>query len=60
MNVSISRLKWTTHDHGLSHLLSCVNAWKLTGNLRARELALRATSCYRRFNAGGVIQAGEI
>ncbi|MBX4777660.1 MULTISPECIES: glycoside hydrolase family 88 protein [Klebsiella] len=52
-------IKVDTHDLGFLYLLSCVNAWKLTGNLRARELALRAAELlYRRFNAtAGVIQA---
>lgn len=53
------QIKVDTHDLGFLYLLSCVNAWKLTGNLRARELALRAAELlYRRFNAtAGVIQA---
>ncbi|MCW8114166.1 glycoside hydrolase family 88 protein [Yersinia intermedia] len=48
-----------THDLGFLYLLSCVNAWKLTGNQRARELALRAAELlYSRFNhTAGVIQA---
>ncbi|TKI07659.1 glycoside hydrolase family 88 protein [Martelella alba] len=48
-----------THDLGFLYQLSCVNAWKLTGNIRARELALRAAELlYRRFNpVAGVIQA---
>lgn len=52
-------IKVDTHDLGFLYLLSCVNAWKLTGNLRARGLALRAAELlYRRFNATvGVIQA---
>lgn len=56
------QIKVDTHDLGFLYLLSCVNAWKLTGNLRARELALRAAELlYRRFNAtAGVIQAWEI
>lgn len=53
------QIKVDTHDLGFLYLLSCVNAWKLTGNLRARELALHAAELlYRRFNAtAGVIQA---
>lgn len=53
------QIKVDTHDLGFLYLLSCINAWKLTGNLRARELALRAAELlYRRFNAtAGVIQA---
>ena len=44
-------IKVDTHDLGFLYLLSCVNAWKLTGNLRARGLALRAAELlYRRFN----------
>nr|WP_270094492.1 glycoside hydrolase family 88 protein [Leclercia adecarboxylata] len=54
-----SRIKVDTHDLGFLYLLSCVNAWKLTGNTRARSLALRAAELlYQRFNAtAGVIQA---
>ncbi len=53
------RIKVDTHDLGFLYLLSCVNAWKLTGNTRARSLALRAAELlYQRFNAtAGVIQA---
>ncbi|EAC1132062.1 glucuronyl hydrolase [Salmonella enterica subsp. enterica] len=53
------QIKVDTHDLGFLYMLSCVNAWKLTGNLRARGLALRAADLlYRRFNAtAGVIQA---
>ncbi|HBC83772.1 MAG TPA: glucuronyl hydrolase [Escherichia sp.] len=53
------RIKVDTHDLGFLYLLSCVNAWKLTGNTRARSLALRAAELlYLRFNAtAGVIQA---
>lgn len=53
------QIKVDTHDLGFLYLLSCVNAWKLTGNLRARSLALRAAELlYRRFNkTAGVIQA---
>lgn len=53
------QIKVDTHDLGFLYLLSCVNAWKLTGNLRARGLALRAAErLYRRFNeTAGVIQA---
>ncbi|WP_249358506.1 glycoside hydrolase family 88 protein, partial [Citrobacter sp. wls757] len=53
------QIKVDTHDLGFLYLLSCVNAWKLTGNLRARGLALRAADLlYRRFNeTAGVIQA---
>ena len=52
-------IKVDTHDLGFLYLLSCVNAWKLTGNRRARELALRAAELlYQRFNpTAGVIQA---
>ena len=52
-------IKVDTHDLGFLYLLSCVNAWKLTGNIRARCLALRAAELlYQRFNAtAGVIQA---
>lgn len=53
------QLKVDTHDLGFLYLLSCVNAWKLTGNTRARDLALRAAELlYQRFNTtAGVIQA---
>lgn len=53
------QIKVDTHDLGFLYLLSCVNAWKLTGNRRARALALRAAELlYHRFNAtAGVIQA---
>lgn len=52
-------IKVDTHDLGFLYLLSCVNAWKLTGNIRARTLALRAAELlYQRFSAtAGVIQA---
>ncbi|TCQ76505.1 unsaturated chondroitin disaccharide hydrolase [Raoultella ornithinolytica] len=52
-------IKVDTHDLGFLYLLSCVNSWKLTGNQRARELALRAADLLcQRFNAtAGVIQA---
>ncbi|WP_413728576.1 glycoside hydrolase family 88 protein [Sodalis sp. RH19] len=52
-------IKVDTHDLGFLYLLSCVNAWTLTGNERARDLALRAAELlYRRFNpTAGVIQA---
>jgi unsaturated chondroitin disaccharide hydrolase len=55
-------IKVDTHDLGFLYLLSCVNAWKLTGNRRARELALRAAELlYQRFNpTAGVIQAWGI
>jgi unsaturated chondroitin disaccharide hydrolase len=53
------QIKVDTHDLGFLYLLSCVNAWRLTGNARARTLALRAADLlYQRFNAtAGVIQA---
>ncbi|MDM3464467.1 glycoside hydrolase family 88 protein [Citrobacter sp. Cb031] len=52
-------IKVDTHDLGFLYLLSCVNAWQLTGNVRARGLALRAAELlYQRFNTtAGVIQA---
>ncbi|MEQ9903797.1 glycoside hydrolase family 88 protein [Pectobacterium aroidearum] len=37
-----NHIKVDTHDLGFLYLLSCVNAWRLTGNERARSLALRA------------------
>jgi unsaturated chondroitin disaccharide hydrolase len=53
------QIKVDTHDLGFLYLLSCVNSWRLTGNTRARALALRAADLlYRRFNStAGVIQA---
>lgn len=53
------KIKVDTHDLGFLYLLSCVNAWRLTGNERARGLALRAAELlYQRFNqTAGVIQA---
>jgi len=53
------QIKVDTHDLGFLYLLSCVNAWKLTRNFRARGLALRAAELlYHRFNeTAGVIQA---
>lgn len=53
------RIKVDTHDLGFLYLLSCVNAWKLTGDLRARNLGLRAAELlYQRFDTTtGVIQA---
>lgn len=53
------KIKVDTHDLGFLYQLSCVNAWKLTGNTRARGLALHAADLlYQRFNAtAGVIQA---
>lgn len=53
------QIKVDTHDLGFLYLLSCVNNWRLTGNTRARALALRAADLlYRRFNStAGVIQA---
>jgi unsaturated chondroitin disaccharide hydrolase len=53
------QIKVDTHDLGFLYLLSCVNAWKLSGNKSARRLALRAAELlYQRFSATtGVIQA---
>ncbi|MEQ9889141.1 glycoside hydrolase family 88 protein [Pectobacterium zantedeschiae] len=53
------KIKVDTHDLGFLYLLSCVNAWRLTGNERARSLALRAAELlYQRYNeTAGVIQA---
>lgn len=39
------QIKVDTHDLGFLYLLSCVNAWKLTGNLRARRLRCAQQSC---------------
>ncbi|MBA5204243.1 glycoside hydrolase family 88 protein [Pectobacterium aroidearum] len=54
-----NHIKVDTHDLGFLYLLSCVNAWRLTGNERARSLALRAAELlYQRYNeTAGVIQA---
>ena len=50
------RIKVDTHDLGFLYLLSCVNAWRLTGYARARTLALRAADLlYQRFNATAVV-----
>lgn len=53
------KIKVDTHDLGFLYTLSCVNAWRLTGNTRARKLALRAAELlYRRYDATAeVIQA---
>lgn len=54
-----NKIKIDTHDLGFLYLPSCVNAWKLTKNFRARDLALQAAELlYKRFNStAGVIQA---
>lgn len=53
------KLKVDTHDLGFIFIPSCVAAYKLTGNQRAKEAALKAADhLMTRFNeAGGYIQA---
>ncbi|MDA3131454.1 glucuronyl hydrolase [Atlantibacter subterranea] len=37
-----NRIETATHDLGFLYSLSCVNAWRLTGNAQARAIALQA------------------
>ena len=48
-----------THDLGFLYTLSCVSAWKLTGNEKAKAAALQATDhlMTRYFEQAGIIQA---
>jgi len=48
-----------THDLGFLYTLSCVSAYKLTGNEEAKRTALRAAEllCGRYFEKAGIIQA---
>ncbi|MBC1186052.1 glycoside hydrolase family 88 protein [Kluyvera sichuanensis] len=48
-----------THDLGFLYTLSCVNAWRLTGNTRARDIALHAAEMMmQRYSpTAGIIQA---
>lgn len=53
------KIKINTHDMGFLYSLSCVAAYKLTGNKQARQTALEAAEIlYGRFNeTAGIIQA---
>lgn len=53
------RIKTNTHDLGFLYSLSCVAAWKLTGNREARETALMAAELlYGRYHEkAGIVQA---
>ena len=53
------RIKTDTHDLGFLYSLSCVAAYKLTGNTDARDTALKAadTLMERFFDKAGIIQA---
>lgn len=53
------RIATDTHDLGFLYSLSCVAAWKLTGNREARAAALKAADLLmiRYFEKAGVIQA---
>jgi len=48
-----------THDLGFLYSLSCVSAYKLTGNERAKDIALKAADLLmlRYFEKAGIIQA---
>lgn len=54
-----NRVETDTHDLGFLYSLSCVNAWRLTGNTRARDIALHAAEMMmQRYNpTAGIIQA---
>jgi len=53
------RIATDTHDLGFLYTLSCVAAWRLTGNHSARETALKAADLLmiRYFEKAGIIQA---
>lgn len=53
------KVKTSTHDLGFLYSLSCVAAWKLTGNAEARSSALWAADLlYERYNrTAGIVQA---
>ena len=53
------RYKTGTHDLGFLYTLSCVAAYKLTGNDQAKETALKAADCLmeRYIAVAGIIQA---
>jgi len=48
-----------THDLGFLYTLSCVAAWRLTGSVAARQLAIRAADALaaRYWPAGRIVQA---
>lgn len=54
-----NRIDTATHDLGFLYTLSCVSAWRLTGNRQARGFALLAADALlERFNPqSGIIQA---
>lgn len=54
-----NRIETATHDLGFLYSLSCVNAWRLTGNMAARQTALQAADVLmERFNpVAKIIQA---
>lgn len=53
------RIATETHDLGFLYSLSCVAAYKLTGNSQAKEIALKAVDLLieRYFEKAGIIQA---
>ncbi|GHU84620.1 glycosyl hydrolase [Spirochaetia bacterium] len=53
------RIAVDTHDLGFLYTLSCVSAWKLTGNRDARAAALKAADLLmiRYYEKAGIIQA---
>ncbi len=53
------RISTQTHDLGFLYTLSCVTAWRLTGNRDARATALKAADLLmcRFFEKAGIIQA---
>ncbi|TNV22935.1 glucuronyl hydrolase [Buttiauxella sp. B2] len=53
------RIETATHDLGFLYTLSCINAWRLTGNEEARKTALLAADILmERFNpVANIIQA---
>lgn len=53
------RIETATHDLGFLYSLSCVNAWRLTGNETARQTALQAADILmeRYHPDAGIIQA---
>lgn len=55
----VNRIETDTHDLGFLYSLSCVNAWQLTGNAAARDIALHAAEMMmQRYNpTAGIIQA---
>ncbi|HEY9054673.1 MAG TPA: glycoside hydrolase family 88 protein [Rectinemataceae bacterium] len=53
------RIEVETHDLGFLYTLSCVSAWRCTGNAAAREAALKAADMLmeRYYESAGIIQA---